>query len=161
VIPQILARIHIRYESTSKLIRQLLTEVGKYHPHAILFSLYVAARSDHAERSQAAKAVLAKLNDLMPELVEQTEIVSRELIRITLLFPEMWQEALDNASKCCYDQKNYVEMMKILAPLHRRARTPETLREYHFVQMFGNDLAAAEEYLNQFFSAEPGRRNEA
>ncbi|KAJ2657369.1 phosphatidylinositol kinase- protein kinase tor1 [Coemansia sp. RSA 1200] len=161
VIPQILARIHIRYESTSKLIRQLLTEVGKYHPHAILFSLYVAARSDHAERSQAAKAVLAKLNDLMPELVEQTEIVSRELIRITLLFPEMWQEALDNASKCCYDQKNYVEMMKILAPLHRRARTPETLREYHFVQMFGNDLAAAEEYLNQFFAAEPGRRNEA
>ncbi|KAJ2549728.1 phosphatidylinositol kinase- protein kinase tor1, partial [Coemansia sp. RSA 1933] len=74
VIPQILARIHIKYESTSKLIRQLLTEIGKSHPHAILFSLYVAARSDHAERSQAAKAVLAKLSDMTPELVEQTEI---------------------------------------------------------------------------------------
>ncbi|KAJ1765865.1 phosphatidylinositol kinase- protein kinase tor1 [Coemansia sp. RSA 1843] len=161
VIPQILARIHIRYESTSKLIRQLLIEIGKFHPHAILFSLYVAARSDHVDRSQAAKAVLSKLNDMTPELVEQTEIVSRELIRITLLFPEMWQEALDNASKCCYDQKNYVEMMNILAPLHKRARKPETLREYHFVQMFGNDLAAAEEYLKQFFAGEPGRRVDA
>ncbi|KAI9501402.1 phosphatidylinositol kinase- protein kinase tor1 [Coemansia sp. RSA 1358] len=161
VIPQILARIHIKFESTSRLIRQLLTEVGKFHPHAILFSLYVAARSDHPERSQAAKDVLAKLHDLSPELVEETEVVSRELIRITLLFPEMWQEALDNASKCYYGQRDPVEMMKILAPLHERARNPETLREYHFVQMFGNDLASAEEHLNQYFSAEPGHRNDA
>ncbi|KAJ2370403.1 phosphatidylinositol kinase- protein kinase tor1, partial [Coemansia sp. RSA 2607] len=85
VIPQILARIHIQYESTSRLIKQLLVEVGKFHPNAILFSLYVAARGDHPERSQAARDVLAKLHDLTPELVEETEVVSRELIRITLL----------------------------------------------------------------------------
>ncbi|KAI8322743.1 hypothetical protein GQ54DRAFT_141261 [Martensiomyces pterosporus] len=161
VIPQILARIHIEFESTSRLIKQLLVEVGKFHPHAILFSLYVAARSDHLERSQAAKDVLAKLHDLSPEVVEETEIVSRELIRITLLFPEMWQEALDNASKCYYGQGDPVEMMKVLRPLHERARNPETLREYHFVQMFGNELAAAEEQTAQYFAAEPGKRNEA
>ncbi|KAJ2341590.1 phosphatidylinositol kinase- protein kinase tor1, partial [Coemansia sp. RSA 2618] len=74
VIPQILARIHIKSESTRRLIRQLLVEVGKSHPHAILFSLYVAARSDHAERSHAAKDVLAKLHDVYPELVEETEL---------------------------------------------------------------------------------------
>ncbi|KAJ2537797.1 hypothetical protein EV175_006614, partial [Coemansia sp. RSA 1933] len=98
---------------------------------------------------------------MTPELVEQTEIVSRELIRITLLFPEMWRDALENASRCCYDQKNCAEMMRILAPLHQRAQKPETLREYHFVQMFGNDLAAAQEYLHQFFASEPGRRRDA
>ncbi|KAJ2366975.1 phosphatidylinositol kinase- protein kinase tor1 [Coemansia sp. RSA 2610] len=161
VIPQILARIHIKSESTRRLIRQLLVEVGKAHPHAILFSLYVAARSDHTERSQAAKDVLAKLHDVFPELVEETEVVSRELIRITLLFPEMWLEALRNASMCYYGQKDVVEMMKILRPLHKRARNPETLREYHFVQMFGSDLAAAEEHLNQYFSTDPAHRNEA
>ncbi|KAJ1746371.1 phosphatidylinositol kinase- protein kinase tor1, partial [Coemansia sp. RSA 989] len=75
VIPQILARIHINSESTRRLIRQLLVEIGKNHPHAILFSLYVAARSDHTERSQAAKDVLAKLHDVYPELVEETEVV--------------------------------------------------------------------------------------
>ncbi|KAI9470354.1 armadillo-type protein [Coemansia mojavensis] len=160
VIPQILARIHINSESTRRLIRQLLVEIGKNHPHAILFSLYVAARSDHTERSQAAKDVLAKLHDVYPELVEETEVVSRELIRITLLFPEMWQEALRTASLSYYGRKNVVEMMNILRPLHKKARTPETLREYHFVQMFGNDLAAAEELLNQFFSVDPAHRND-
>ncbi|KAJ2623652.1 phosphatidylinositol kinase- protein kinase tor1, partial [Coemansia sp. RSA 1290] len=100
------------------------------------------------------------LHDVYPELVEETEVVSRELIRITLLFPEMWQEALRTASLSYYGRKNVVEMMNILRPLHKKARTPETLREYHFVQMFGNDLAAAEELLNQFFSVDPAHRND-
>ncbi|KAJ1818555.1 phosphatidylinositol kinase- protein kinase tor1, partial [Coemansia sp. RSA 2599] len=161
VIPQILARIHIQFESTSRLIKQLLVEVGKFHPNAILFSLYVAARGDHPERSQAAKDVLAKLHDLVPELVEETEVVSRELIRITLLFPEMWHDALDTASKYYFRQNDPVEMMRILQPLHDRARNPETLREYHFVQMFGNELATAEQHAKHYFSADPAHRNEA
>ncbi|KAJ2236038.1 phosphatidylinositol kinase- protein kinase tor1 [Coemansia sp. RSA 485] len=161
VIPQILARIHIQFESTSRLIKQLLVEVGKFHPNAILFSLYVAARGDHPERSQAAKAVLAKLHDLVPELVEETEVVSRELIRITLLFPEMWHDALDTASKYYFRQNDPVEMMRILQPLHDRARNPETLREYHFVQMFGNELATAEQHVKHYFSADLAHRNEA
>ncbi|KAJ2173292.1 phosphatidylinositol kinase- protein kinase tor1, partial [Coemansia sp. RSA 532] len=76
VIPQILARVHIKAESTRRLVQQLLVEVGKSHPHAIMFSLYVAARSEHAERSHSVKDVLAKLHDMYPELVEQTELVS-------------------------------------------------------------------------------------
>ncbi|KAJ2885848.1 phosphatidylinositol kinase- protein kinase tor1 [Coemansia asiatica] len=161
VIPQILARIHIQFESTSRLIKQLLVEVGKFHPNAILFSLYVAARGDHPERSQAAKDVLAKLHDLTPELVEETEVVSRELIRITLLFPEMWHDALDAASKYYFKQNDPMEMMRILQPLHDRARNPETLREYHFVQMFGNEIATAEQHVKHYFSADPAHRNEA
>ncbi|KAJ2698563.1 phosphatidylinositol kinase- protein kinase tor1 [Coemansia sp. IMI 209128] len=160
VIPQILARIHIKSEATSRLIKQLLVEVGKFHPHAILFSLYVAARSDHPKRSQAAKDVLAKLHDLSPEVVEETEVVSRELIRITLLFPEMWQEALDYASKAYFGQNDPEEMMRILRPLHERARNPVTLREYHFVQMFGTELAVAEEHVRHYFAGEPGPNTE-
>ncbi|KAJ2746135.1 phosphatidylinositol kinase- protein kinase tor1 [Coemansia sp. BCRC 34301] len=159
VIPQILARIQIKAEGSSRLIKQLLVEVGKFHPHAILFSLYVAARSDHPKRSQAAKEVLAKLHDLSAEMVEETEVVSRELIRITLLFPEMWQEGLDNASKCYYGRGDPVEMMKILKPLHKLAGNPETLREYHFVQMFGAELAVAEEQMDRFFACAPGPEN--
>ncbi|KAJ1942093.1 phosphatidylinositol kinase- protein kinase tor1, partial [Linderina pennispora] len=161
VIPQILARIHIKSESTSRLIQQLLVEVGKFHPHAILFSLYVAARSNHTDRSHAAKDVLHKLHDLTPELVEETEVVSRELIRVTLLFPEMCRDALDIASKHYYGQNDPVSMIKVLKPFHQRARNPETLREYHFVQMFANELAAADEYTTQYMAGEPGRRNEA
>ncbi|KAJ1725977.1 phosphatidylinositol kinase- protein kinase tor1, partial [Coemansia biformis] len=127
---------------------------------AILFSLYVAARSDHQERSHAAKEVLAKLHDLHPDLVEETEIVSRELIRITMLFPEMWQEALRNASSHYYVQHDVMEMMRVLRTMHKRTRNPETLREYHFVQMFGSELATAEALLVQYFAADAAHRNE-
>ncbi|PIA14095.1 hypothetical protein COEREDRAFT_99151 [Coemansia reversa NRRL 1564] len=161
VIPQILARIHIEYESTRRLIRQLLVEVGKFHPHAILFSLYVAARSDHPKRSLAAREVLAKLHDLHAVLVEETEVVSRELIRITLLLPEMWTEALGNAYFVCVVNRNPDEMMRYVRPLHKRTRNPETLREYHFAQKYGSNLAAAEELLAQYFAAEACCRNDA
>ncbi|KAJ2752764.1 phosphatidylinositol kinase- protein kinase tor1, partial [Coemansia nantahalensis] len=160
VIPQILARIHIRSESTRRLIQQLLVEVGKAHPQAILFSLYVTARSDNAERSHAAKEVLAQLHDPHAELVEETEVVSRELIRITLLLPEMWQEALRTASSHYYVLRDVMEMMHVLRQMHKRTHNPETLREFHFVQMFGGDLAAAEALLLKYFAADAAHRNE-
>ncbi|KAJ2062050.1 phosphatidylinositol kinase- protein kinase tor1, partial [Coemansia sp. S2] len=161
VIPQILARIHIKAEGTSRLIKQLLVEVGKSHPHAILFSLYVAARSDHSKRSQAAKDVLAKLHDLLPEVVQETEVVSRELIRITLLFPEMWQEALDYAYRAYFIQNDPEEMVRILRPLHEQARKPVTLWERHFVQVFGTELAVAEEHVRRYFARVPGPNTDA
>ncbi|KAJ2062155.1 phosphatidylinositol kinase- protein kinase tor1 [Coemansia sp. S146] len=161
VIPQILARIHIKYEGTSQLIKQLLVEMGKSHPHAILFSLYVAARSDHSKRSQVAKDVLAKLHNLLPEVVEETEVVSRELIRVTLLFPEMWEEALGKAYDAHFRQNDPEEMVRILRPLHERARNPVTLREYHFVQMFGTELAMAEKHVKRYFAGDPGPSTDA
>ncbi|KAJ2366834.1 phosphatidylinositol kinase- protein kinase tor1, partial [Coemansia sp. RSA 2610] len=153
VIPQILARIHIKSESTRRLIRQLLVEVGKAHPHAILFSLYVAARSDHTERSQAAKDVLAKLHDVFPELVEETEVVSRELIRITVLFPEMWTKAITDLYQAYETGVSASEVVRIIRSHHKRMHSPETLHEYRFVQAFGKDLAAAYEVLCRYCSA--------
>ncbi|KAJ2814264.1 hypothetical protein GGI24_006451, partial [Coemansia furcata] len=72
VIPQILARIHIKSEGTSRLIKQLLAELGKRYPHAIMFSLFVAQRSDNLDRSKAAGEVLADMFVLYPELVNET-----------------------------------------------------------------------------------------
>ncbi|KAJ2325401.1 phosphatidylinositol kinase- protein kinase tor1, partial [Coemansia sp. RSA 2681] len=112
-------------------------------------------------RSQAAKEVLAKLHDLSAEVVEEAEVVSRELIRITLLFPELWIETLDNASRLYYVYNNPVEMMNILKALHERTRSPATMREYHFVQMFGTELAVAEEQMTRYFEGAPGPEREA
>ncbi|KAJ2825259.1 phosphatidylinositol kinase- protein kinase tor1, partial [Coemansia erecta] len=159
VIPQILARIHIKSESTRRLIRQLLVEVGKSHPHAVLFSLYVAARSDHAERSHAAKDVLAKLHDVYPELVEETELVSRELIRITLLFPELWMKAITDVDAYYKTGQSISELMRILQSLYKRMYNPETLREYHFVQVYGKDLAAAYDVMKQFYDSHDRKRS--
>ncbi|KAJ1871707.1 hypothetical protein LPJ71_011899, partial [Coemansia sp. S17] len=112
-------------------------------------------------RSQAAKDVLAKLHDLLPEVVRETEVVSRELIRITLLFPEMWQEALDYAYRAYFIQNDPEEMMRILRPLHEQARKPVTLWERHFVQVFGTELEVAEEHVRRYFAGVPGPNTNA
>ncbi|KAJ2583664.1 phosphatidylinositol kinase- protein kinase tor1 [Coemansia sp. RSA 1836] len=161
VIPQILARIHIKSESTSRLIKQLLAELGKFHPHAILFSLYVAARSDHLKRSQAAGEVLADLHILYPKLVNETGVVSQDLIRTAMLPCEMWHETLTDMEACLYLQANIDEVVKTLRTLHNQLRNAQTLPELRFVDRFGKELAAAEAYLEKYVASAPMSRDES
>ncbi|PVU88739.1 hypothetical protein BB559_005414, partial [Furculomyces boomerangus] len=151
VIPQILARIHASHDNVKRLIVQLLVDVGKSHPQAILFSLTVAAKSTLDQRKKVSKSILEKLRNFTPELVAQTEMVSTELVRVAILWAEMWNEALEDASRLYFSKGDYKGMLEKLMPLHALIRQgPETLREVHFVQAFGRELSEAEEWCNQF-----------
>ncbi|KAJ2732025.1 phosphatidylinositol kinase- protein kinase tor1 [Coemansia sp. BCRC 34962] len=161
VIPQILARIHIKSEGTSRLIKQLLAELGKFHPHAILFSLYVAQRSDNIDRSKAAGEVLEDLYILYPKLVNETGVVSQDLIRMSMLPCEMWHEALSDLEACLFFQNNPEEVIKTLRILHSQLRTAQTMPELRFVHRFGRDLAAAEVYLEKYIASAPFFRDES
>ncbi|KAJ2596931.1 phosphatidylinositol kinase- protein kinase tor1, partial [Coemansia sp. RSA 1722] len=152
VIPQILARAHIQHESTVELIKRILVEVGKLHPNAVLFPLYVAARGDNEDRVRVSKTVLASLHEFSPELVEETEVVSRELIRITLLSHEIWHDALEYTAKMYFELNNDEDIQGILMPLHEKLKSPETFDEYYFSQAFGKTLAMAEQYMKKYFS---------
>lgn len=44
--------------------------------------------------------------------------MSRELIRIAILWHEMWHEALEEASRMYFTEKNPEGMIAILEPLH-------------------------------------------
>ncbi|KAJ2597973.1 phosphatidylinositol kinase- protein kinase tor1 [Coemansia sp. RSA 1721] len=161
VIPQILARAHIQHESTVELIKRILVEVGKLHPNAVLFPLYVAARGDNEDRVRVSKTVLASLHELSPEMVEETEVVSRELIRITLLSHEIWHDALEYTAKMYFELNNDEDIQGILMPLHKKLHSPETFDEHYFLQAFGKTLAMAEQYMKKYFSARKGYRNVA
>ncbi|KAJ2872287.1 phosphatidylinositol kinase- protein kinase tor1 [Coemansia aciculifera] len=161
VIPQILARIHIKSEGTSRLIKQLLAELGKVHPHSILFSLYVAQRSDNLDRSKAAGEVLADLYILYPKLVNETGVVSQDLIRMSMLPCEMWHETLSDLEACLYLPTNLEEVIKTLRVLHSQLRNAQTLPELRFVHRFGKELAAAEVYLEKYITSAPMFRDES
>ncbi|OLY85598.1 Phosphatidylinositol 3-kinase tor2 [Smittium mucronatum] len=151
VMPQILARIHTPHENVRRLIVQLLVDVGKSHPQAILFSLTVASKSTLAQRQKTADSILEKLRDFSPTLIEQTELVSTELVRVAILWAEMWNEALEDASRLYFSKGDSKGMLAKLMPLHALIRKgPETLREVHFVQAFGRELNEAEEWCNRF-----------
>jgi len=100
VIPQILARIHSPSFAVRRLILRLLSSVGKKHPQALVYPLTVAAKSHHADRVSAAVSVLKTMQQHSANLVSQAELVSSELIRVAILWHEMWHERLEEASRC-------------------------------------------------------------
>ena len=65
--------------------------------------------------------------------------MSQELIRIAILWHEMWHEALEEASRLYFGESNVEAMLSTLLPLHEmmEAQGPTTLKEIAFVQVRG------------------------
>ncbi|KAF9993671.1 phosphatidylinositol kinase- protein kinase tor1 [Entomortierella chlamydospora] len=146
VIPQLIARIHAPSPNVHRLIHQLLADVGKEHPQALVYSLTVASKSPSVLRKNAALAIMEKMRLHSPLLVEQALLVSQELIRVAILWHEMWHEGLEEASRLYFGDRNINGMLAQLEPLHMMLqRGPETLREISFNQAFGRDLKEAQE----------------
>lgn len=53
-----------------------------------------------------------------PNMVEQALLVSQELIRVSILWHEMWHEGLEEASRLYFGDHNVDGMFSVLAPLH-------------------------------------------
>ncbi len=98
VIPQLIARIHTHSPQVRKGVQELLSTIGKNHPHALVYPLTVASKSQAAARQAAAQALLARMRTHSPQLVDQALLVSEELIRSAILWHELWQEGLEEVS---------------------------------------------------------------
>lgn len=147
VIPQIIARIHSNIAPVRNLIQGLLVRIGRNHPQALMFPLLVACKSMSVARRTAAQQVLDNLRTHSPGIVDAAQLVSLELIRVAILWHEMWHEALEEASRLYFGERNVEAMLNVLAPLHAMLETqgPETLKEVSFVQAYGPDLRQANE----------------
>ena len=53
-------------------------------------------------------------------IVEQALLVSHELIRVAILWHEMWHEGLEEASRLYFTDHNPIGMIAHLAPLHEK-----------------------------------------
>ncbi|KAL9940634.1 hypothetical protein V8E36_000122 [Tilletia maclaganii] len=144
VIPQIVARFENPSERVRALIHVLMCELGKAHPQALVYALGVASKSPLPLRAKVADGILQEIRKLFPGLVEQTEIVTRELIRVAILWQEMWNEALEEASRLYFTDHNIDAMFATLQPLHDLLeKGAETLKEQSFAQLYGRDLTDA------------------
>lgn len=63
--------------------------------------------------------------------------MSKELIRMAILWHEMWHEALEEASRLYFGEHNVEGMLQALEPLHAMMdkQGPETLKEISFGQV--------------------------
>ena len=107
VIPQLIARISQPNVTVKQSIHHLLAEVGRKHPQALVYPLAVAMKSNVRRRSKAASQIMDSLRQHSAKLVEQAEMVSHELIRVAVLWHELWHEALEESSRL-YEARIYV-----------------------------------------------------
>jgi FKBP12-rapamycin complex-associated protein len=104
-----------------------------------------------------------------PVIVEQALVVSHELIRVAILWHELWHEGLEEASRLFFNDKNPEGMIAALEPLHEMLEAvsaftrswlencsgimkqgPTTARETSFAQTFGRDLHEAREACRRY-----------
>lgn len=152
VIPQLIARINLPNTRVRQSIHNLLADVGRNHPQALVYPLTVAMKSSQSSRrSRSAALIMDSMRAHSPKLVEQADTVSHELIRVAVLWHEQWHEGLEEASRLYFGDHNIEGMFATLGPLHEQLeRGPETLREISFAQTFGRDLSEAREWCRQY-----------
>ncbi|KAK0702845.1 target of rapamycin [Apiosordaria backusii] len=152
VIPQLIARINQPNKKVQASIHALLSDVGRAHPQALVYPLTVAMKSRQStRRSKTASLIVETMRQHSYKLVEQAETVSRELIRVAVLWHELWHEGLEEASRLYFGDHNIKGMFDALEPLHDLLeKGPQTLREVSFSQTFGRDLGEAREWCRQY-----------
>ncbi|KAI0408502.1 TOR kinase [Xylaria palmicola] len=152
VIPQLIARINQPNPRVRQSIHNLLADVGRSHPQALVYPLTVAMKSvQNSRRSKSAALIMDSMRAHSAKLVEQADIVSHELIRVAVLWHEQWYEGIEEASRLWFSDRNPEGMFAALNPLHEQLeRGPETLREISFAQTFGRDLTEAREWCRQY-----------
>ncbi|XP_014254034.1 serine/threonine-protein kinase mTOR [Cimex lectularius] len=151
VIPQLIARIDTVRTFVGRLVHRLLIDIGKQHPQALVYPLTVASKSASLPRRFAANKILKSMREHSPNLVQQAVMVSDELIRVAILWHELWHEGLEEASRLYFGEQNVKGMFETLEPLHAMLeRGPQTLKETSFNQAYGADLGEAMEWCHQY-----------
>jgi FKBP12-rapamycin complex-associated protein len=151
VLPQLLARIHVKDPSIRSVSHPLLTRLGQKHPQALMYPLSVLLKSPVVERKSAAESLMNSLKKHSSELVEEALMVSSELIRVAILWLETWHEGLEDASRLYFGEGNVSGMLDLLLPLHEKLeKGAETNREHDFLNCFGQDLAQAHLHIKEY-----------
>ncbi len=125
---------------------------------ALIYPLTVASKSALQARHNAANKILKNMCEHSPVLVQQAVMVctilyiikkirylnihvydaqvSEELIRVAILWHELWHEGLEEASRLYFGERNVTGMFATLEPLHAMLeRGPQTLKETSFHQV--------------------------
>ncbi|KAK4476961.1 hypothetical protein RD792_016131 [Penstemon davidsonii] len=150
VLPQIIARIHSNNHAVRELIQSLLVRIGQNHPQALMYPLLVACKSISNLRKQAAQEVVDMVRQHSGVLVDEAQLVSTELIRVAILWHEMWHEALEEASRLYFGEHNIEGMLNVLEPMHEMLeegamKNNTTIKEKAFIQAYRHELLEAYE----------------
>ncbi|GMH78184.1 hypothetical protein TL16_g07704 [Triparma laevis f. inornata] len=160
VIPQLIARIHTQYPRVNQLLHDLLCRVGQVHPQALIYPVTVASKTSSQRRREAATAIIEEMKKSDQALVDEANLVSQEVIKLSITWHEAWHEGLEEASRLFFGEKKVEDMFSILTDLHaeldKATSMQETkfgfssVRNISFLHCYGSDLEQANEWLLSF-----------
>ncbi|KAJ7110539.1 FAT domain-containing protein [Mycena epipterygia] len=84
----------------------------------LIYPLTVRSNSPREARKNAVPAIMERMHEHSATIVEQARIVSRELIRVAILWHELWHEGLDEAARLYYTVRSPAGILAVLEPLH-------------------------------------------
>jgi hypothetical protein len=155
VVPQIIARINLADARARMAVHDLLYCIGREHPQVLIYPLTVAGKSSDPVRMEAAQSVMARMSAHYPDLVKQAVMVSEELVRVSVLWHEIWAAGLDEASKLLREMHDTSGMRDALEQLHELVRGgPVTSLDAEFVQVAKRDIDEAEAHLYKWVESE-------
>ena len=88
-----------------------------------MYPLSVAVKSQKTERREAAESLMDSLRQHSVKLIDQALLVSQELIRVAILWEEIWHEVLEEASRLYfggnlpllfYEKKVFFTQLRVL-----------------------------------------------
>jgi FKBP12-rapamycin complex-associated protein len=118
VIPQLIARIHIKSSEISSLLRRLLVRVASAHPQALVWPISVALNTNDTQQKSVATEILMEMRKNRRQLVEEATTVSRELMKVAITPHELWYDGLEQAAQLYMDNKDVASMINTLMELH-------------------------------------------
>jgi FKBP12-rapamycin complex-associated protein len=118
VIPQLISRIDIIRTDVREQLHKLLGRLGAEHPHALIYPLTVCAKSEEESvRRTAARSILDTIHKAKPQLVEEVNTISDELVRVAISWWDRWFDAIEMTGKHRGDGTDPAVYNKYLGPL--------------------------------------------
>jgi FKBP12-rapamycin complex-associated protein len=118
VVPQLIARMHVRVPEIAGPLRRLLMKVSAAHPQALVPPVSVALNTTDVQRKNLATDVIAAIRKSDFRLVEEATMVSKELMRVAISAHEFWHEGLERAAHFYIVEKDVSGMLSVLEQLH-------------------------------------------
>lgn len=166
VVPQLIARIACPAPHVRRLVHRMLSDLARFSAHELVYPLVVASKAQSMTRRTAALALLDGARSHSARLVEETLLLSEELVQIAVLWEDRWYEGLEEASRLYYVDRDFSGMLTVLDNLYKQTvgrvlstasdsidsifSTLLTPHEINFVNIHGKDLKEARDFCVRF-----------
>lgn len=118
VVPQLIARMHVKIPEVAGPLRKLLMKVSAAHPQALVCPISVAMNTTDEQRKYLASDIIHAVRKSNSRLVDDAAMVSKELMRVAITAHEFWHQGLERAAHLYIVEKDTNGMLQVLSQLH-------------------------------------------